>query len=336
MNPKWNYILGATTIAVIIGGVTYSIIKAKRDEKAEEDAITLEEAKDIVAQGKGTEENEWGPDESINNIHTEEDTIKFVRPIKGSAIYEDIDEDIDEDAYEKIIDSMINDVEEYQDQLEREELYGDKYDPNYESTYEPKDYNVTPLIDFTYFEDGIDSKEDHTLRFNPNSDEARHQYVRMELAEWQPNHDVYRILIQLFEVPFVPTNHGDEMLRTQIIDHKVQFFGYDSKWVKEVSFSDVIFHYARETEFNCGDSVQYWVEYFLDFNEFEWDSPIRHIDELVNRLNSHTYFNEERQTFGLFGLNQNSMDQALSIASMNIDKKVTYSIEFNEFLKSII
>lgn len=309
MSPKWNYIFGTITITLIVGGTIYAIKKSKDAEKEEEEAISLDEAREMVRRQRESEEVKItnGPD---NTVHFEMQEVE-----------------------------IITGVDEEKEKLyiaeEEEEEENDEYEDVDENTEGPS-LTVEPLNEFNYFEEGIDPKEDKELRHDPNSIEARDQYIRMELSDWEPGHPVYSTLIKMFEIPFIPTNDGDEMLRTQIIDHKVQFFGFISRWVKEVSFADVIFHYARSAEFECGESVQYWIEYFLDFNEFEWDGTSQQFDTLILRLNSHSYFNEERQTFGLFGLTRESMDQAIRIANRNIDRSVTYEIEFNEFLKTCI
>lgn len=334
MAIKWNYVFGATTIALIVGGTIYAIVKAKQAEKSEEEAITLSEAREIVEERKtqpGYEDKihfTVGPLD-IDGVSTsfEIKDLEIVEDFKSKKIQVIKPSDMDED--EEEIDE--EDLEEFVNDLDNP-LY-DKYAHVNEHTQGPA---IEPLNDFSYYEEGINPKEDKVLRYEPNSVEAKHQFIRMELADWEPSHDVYRIMIQLFEFAFIPTTDGDEVLKTQIIDYKVQFFGFNSRWNREVSFADVIFHYARTAEFNCGESVAYWVEYFLDFNEFEWDSTSKHIDTILLRLNSHTYFNEERQTFGLFGLTRESMDQAIRIANGNIDRSVTYEIEFNEFLKSCL
>jgi len=299
MNSKVKYILGAVTITVIIGGTIYVIKKSRDAEKQEGESISLEEARRIVE-----EEKEANDDfEETVKITQEIESINVVKP------------DI-------LVDDEELEIEEYDEEQDEEEQ--DIY------------YTVEPLRDFLYVEDGVDAKEDKELRFEPSSDAAKHQFIRMELAEWSPADDVYRIMLQLFEIPFVPRNPGDEMLRTKVIDYKVQFFGFNSKWVKEVSFADIILHYARATEFNCGEAVRDWVDTFCLNIGLEWDSTGEEMDIVINRLNSHSYFNDTRQTFGLFGLTREQMDDAIRIADRNYDKSVTYEVEFNEFLKGCI
>lgn len=310
MSSKWNYVFGAVTIGLIIGGTIYAIKKSKDAEEQEEQAISLSEARELVAKRKQQREED---EELAEEIHFEADIDEVEEPSRRLYIVPEDEEEI---------------YEEYEEDYEEDEV-----DENIEGPTIP---TVEPLNDFMYYEEGIDPKEDKVLRFDKNSQEAKHQFIRMELAGMEPTDSAYRIMLQLFEIPFIPTNDGDEILRTQVIDYKVQFFGFGSKWCREVSFADIMFHYARAAEFNVGESVEYWINYFLEFNGFSWDSTSQEFDTLIMRLNSHSYFNEERQTFGLFGLTRNSMDQAIRIANMNIDRSVTYEIEFQEFLKSCI
>lgn len=315
---KWNYVFGAVTIGLIVGGTIYAIKKSKDAEKQEEAAITLEEARDIVARSKQDTEGE--ATEEV--VHFQAPIVHTTEEMKQAPISHRLYELEDE---EEEMDEGIAEI------VEDEPTYG----------VSPGGLTITPIVplnEFRYFEEGIDPKEDKELRYDKDSEEARHQFIRMELADWgdEFTHPVYRIMLQLFEVPLYPTNVGDDLLRTQIIDYKADFFGITSRWVKEVSFADIIFHYARSATFNCGESIQYWVEYFMDFNAFEWDMTTRELDTIVLRLANHSYFNEERHTFGLFGLTPQSMDQALATASRNPDRSVTFEIEFQEFLKTCL
>ena len=342
-STKGRYILGALTIGAIVGVTVYAIKKSKDAAKAEEESISLAEAREIVAQRQA----ETGETDEFNNEEDEEEEEnESYSEGHMNASVEEVEVIVEErriiavpfaaarEEEEDVID--VDGVEVEYEELEHDPLADFMEDHPRTSTEIPPrpTYTVEPLNDFYYIEEGIDPKEDKTLRHNPNSVEAKHQYIRMELADWEPNHDVYRFLIQLFEFPFVPQNDGDELLRTQIIDHKVQFFGWNSKWNREVSFADVIFHYARRASYDCGETVQYWVEYFLDFIEWDWDTTSAQIDSLLQKLQSHTYFFEHKQTFGLFGLSREYMDNAHRIAANNFDNSVTFEIEYNEFLKS--
>lgn len=303
---NWKYIMGTATILMIVGGTIYAIKKSKDLDKIDEDVvITAEQARlevEAMRRQAKMEEHAQEFEELVDDIR---DTANFNRSFMP---YDD--REVEE--FEEMIDDIYIETNAILDEME-EELEDDEY-----------------LLEDT------DIEEDGELRYEPSSIDARNQFIRMELAEWAPLEDTYQTMLRLFDIPFEPKNDGDWDLKTVIIDFRVQFFGFGSRWAKEVTIADVILHYARAATFNCDESVKYWTEYFLDFNELDLTVPSHIIDENIDLLNNHAYFNEERQTFGLFGLTREGMDQAIKIASRNIDSSVTYEIEFNEFLKSCL
>lgn len=315
MKTEWRYILGGVTMVVIIGGTIYAIKKAKDAEKQQEETITAEEAKRIVEEAKAQQtDEEMAYSEQEANAYVDE--IEHHKQILVRKLEEPEEEEIDEG---ELPDDPLRD--DYP--LIDEQIQGPKL-------------TVEPLVDFYYVEEGIDPKEDKELRYHPDSRDAKHQYIRMELADWSPMETPYKILLQLFEFPFIPTNEGDEILRSQIVDYKIQFFGENSKWVDEISFAEVVLHYARCAEFEFGDVVSEWATTFLLNAGFEWDFTSEQFDTTILQLNSHIHFNNERRTFGLFGLSRNHMDEAIRIANRKIDRSVTYEIEFNEFMKAYV
>jgi hypothetical protein len=333
MNVK--YILGTITIIVIVGGAIYAIKKSKDLQKTEGEAISLDEAKDIVA--KGLEE---GLGDNVGlGARFDGETLTSVSVIRARKVDQiDIDALLEEEDDDGTITSWRQniDIDEVIDDSREIAGYNASFiSPNEELDDEEEEPTVLEDEDDILLAETI-TEEDKKLRYEPNSRDARNQFIRMELAEWRPSEETYKIMLKLFDFPFQPQNDGDDFLRTNIIDYRVQFFGFGSKWAREVSFADVMLYYARLSHYNCDESVKYWLEYFLEFNEFDYYTSSLTIDELLNQLNSHTYFNEERQTFGLFGLTRDSMDQAIRIANGNIDRSVTYEIEFNEFLKSFL
>lgn len=320
-------IIGTVTIIVVLGGCIYAIKKSMDAKKAEENSISVEEAKaemEAIRKSKSNQEAEELAEELADIYGHRTRTVSDEQLAENRKQWTSLkSEDIENRNYEP--------SEDY-------DRFYPENDGVDENTEGPK---INDGVAFD--EDELDiplsetmTEEDMTLRHDPNSREARQQFIKMELAEWAPLEDTYQTMLNLFEFPFNPINDGDYDLKTRIIDHRVHFFGFGSRWCKEVSYADVILHYARAAQFNCDETVKYWVEYFLDFNEIDFDTPSRRIDDLLERLNSHTYFNEERATFGLFGLTRNGMEQAIKIANRNVDRSVTYEIEFNEFLKSCI
>jgi hypothetical protein len=300
---KIKYILGTVTVLTIVGGTIYAIKKSKDLERTEGEAISLEEAKSIVKEREIYDRQSERIRTSYSTPFVDDEIVS--KPIIGVKKLD--------------IDNVLDDYAEYEEDYEDEE-----------------EETVLDHIDIDILLQETITEEDKTLRYEPSSRDARNQYIRMELAEWSPSEETYAIMLKLFDFPFQPQNDGDDFLRTNIIDYRVQFFGWGSKWAKEVSYADVILHYAKAAQYNCDESVKYWLEYFLEFNDIQFGYSSQTIDEVLKSLNAHTYFNEERQTFGLFGLTRQSMDNAFKIANRNIDRSVTYEIEFNEFLKSCL
>lgn len=340
MSSKWRYILGTTTIVAIIGGTIYAIKKSKDLENYEGESISVEEAMAEVEARRELEsyreeqmyENSEEFEEVRESIRDEagwnrsfmraEDTKVTVGPINIDGVptsFEVTDMEETKDSIRKVA----NVISFMRDDLkDNEDVYHEDPDDD-DSSWEQPIISTIP-------------EEDKVLRYEPSSAEAKNQFIRMELAEWAPSESTYGIMLELFNFPFDPTNDGDVDLRMNLKDYRAQFFGFDSKWINNISYADVILHYARTATFNCDENVRFWVEYFLEFNEIDMGTPSHVIDNLLKQLNTHKYFNEERQTFGLFGLTRESMDSAIQIANRNIDRSVTYEIEFNEFLKSCL
>lgn len=324
---KLRTVMGTVTIIAIVGGTIYAIKKAKDSDKIKGEEISLDEAKAIVGARKNN------PQEVYRNAQ------KCVNDF--DSVYPTYFEDKTVETYSKADIEATRKLLEELTEGEMDEVIDDSREmASYNSSFIRSDDAKAPYAEEEYEEEEnteIENIEgDGELRYEPSSREARNQFIKMELAEWVPLEDSYQILQSLFEFPFVPQNDGDYDLKTKAIDYRVQFFGFGSRWNQEISMADIILYYARQAEFNCGESVRYWAEYFLEFNAFDIHTPSRVVDDILKNLNAHTYFNEERATFGLFGLTRESMNQAITIANRNIDRSVTYEIEFNEFLKSIL
>ena len=347
---KTSHVMGTVTIIAIVGGTIYAIKKHKDLEKRKDQEITVEEARDIVAKHKAKTE----------------ETVKFTQDIEE---VEDDEEDFDDEEedfdYEEVYverhepihrDEMADIVAEAQDEASWNAGFNTSYSGSDQETidnivdeaHEVASHNTgtTEHAEFNmpYYDDDDDSddkigyftEEDRKLRHEPNSMEALKQYKRMELAELEGANEVYQTMLRLFDFPFEPVNDGDHMLLTQIIDYRVRFFGFKSRWCKKVSFAEVILHYAKAAQFNCDESVGYWVEYFLSFNDLWYQYASTEFDRTISLLNAHKYFNKDRGTYGLFGIDSRSMEQAVRIANQNFDNSLTYEIEFQEFLKTCI
>ena len=325
MTDKTRQVLGYTTIALIIGGTVYAVIAHKKQLKIEESTISAEEARAEVEEYRSARE-EIDEEEMLDIVDEIRDNANWNRSFMNDKTlydndgeehieFEDDDEPIEptEDSEEPIGSAI------YDDHLSKDDLEAPDF------VYD----NISFEVPFSE----TMTEEDKVLRYEPSSNDARNQFIKMELAEWVPMEESYSMMLSLFTFPFKPANDGDWDLKTRIIDYKVQFFGFSSKWAKEVTFADVILHYARESVFHIGEDTRHWVNYFLDYTEFDVHKSSHRVDLILDKLNNHVYHNKARDTFGFFGLSKEAMSGAIDVASRNIDNSVTYEIEFNEFLK---
>ena len=186
------------------------------------------------------------------------------------------------------------------------------------------------------FNTNEEEPEDNTLRHEPNSNQALQQYIDMVLAEWHIGDFTRSRMKELFYFPVIPQNDGDDTLAGQLKDYRRSFFGHASKWSEEVSLADVILHYARKMDYNCGGGPRSWVEMFLEssgLDEADTSDEIGHISE---RIQLHNYYNEAMDEFGLFGLTRYQMEQVHRIAQQTIEGLPTFEMEFNVLLEGHI
>lgn len=344
--------LGLITTVVIVGGTVYCIKKAYDTKKQEASAISLDEAKKIVEDRKADIEYVethayWQTKGVFPTISEDEmEDTKFgardishydpdferreLKPKEMAVLVDEARESADWnasfeppktaiDSDRQIFGVRVEDIVEEEEEEEEEE------------DIDPEELQVSK----GYFEEDKDVIDD--LRYEPNSVDAREQFISMELANLGRDNDTRDIVAMLYDHSFVPTCTEDHNLMVRLIDHRIKFFGVVSRWTKEVTYGDLIMYYGKSAEFNCGNDVKYWVDYFLtcaDMDNVTLTSE--EIDDRINLLNSHTFYNKEMQSHGLFGLTEDQMTEAIDIALKRIDKQVTYDIEFHQLMQGVI
>src|SRR5437763_9741361 len=166
---KMKHILGTVTIVVIIGGTIYAIKKSKDLQKIEE--ISLGEARDIVSERAFDEAyaEHFEVTTDVVEILDEEEMYILKEGVREAASFKSSTESVYED-------------EEFEDD----------------------EYEERPIIETITL-----AGEDNELRYEPNSKEARSQFIKMELSEWRLLEDTYQTMTNLFEFPFQPRNDGD-------------------------------------------------------------------------------------------------------------------------------
>lgn len=287
----------------VLGFTSYAIYKHVKNKEIQANTISSEEAKEEIARYRNAKMDESSEEfgEMMNEVR---DQASWNRSFMT-------------DSDHVIRRTILQDDNELEDDEKEEDLDDDSYQE---------------AIPYKRVEEG------EKLKHDPNSQEARQQFINMELSDFMEGNETYHTLLHLFDFPFNPVNYGDEDLKTKLIDYRVRFFGFASVWVQDVSFAEVILYYARAANFNYDETISYWADYFLQFNSLSYKMSSVEIDMVINKLNDHTYHNTVNpmvETWGLFGLTNVGMDNAIRIASRNVDQSVTYEIEFNEFLKSV-
>lgn len=176
-------------------------------------------------------------------------------------------------------------------------------------------------------------EEENKLRYEPNSNEALEQFINMELAEWNVQDYTRARMFDLFSFPLITDNEGDLRTISQIADYRADFFGIESKWNGEVTFADLILHYARHTDYNYGHGIRHWVEHILEVSGLDDAEEPSEIKNIISGLNQHNYYNHAMDTYTLFGLDFGQAQRLLNVAKEDITGKVSYDMEFNMFLE---
>lgn len=291
--------MGFVTFSAIVGGSAYLIYRYKKNkaEGVEEAPMTLEEARALTALREQAKKSSVQVGEAFG---------------------------MNREEIEAIVDDA-HDTAGFNESFNTDKIKNENEKSTY---YDDVDYNI-PLADTI-------TEEEKKLRYDPNSTQALHQFMKMELAEGLPMDPSYQAMVRLFDFPFEPKNDGDHILFTQLIDYRAQFFGMPSRWTQAITMADVIAHYARLTDFNVGNGIWHWVEHMVMSGDFIDNVTSHNIGEIIERLNNHTHFNEDMQTFGIFALDRYQMDEASKVARQNLDPSLTYEIEFNVFLQGCI
>lgn len=292
---KAKKVFGVVVAVGVLGFAGYSIYKYVKTKKENENAITLDEARSDV--------------EEYRNSQLDEEAEEF------GEMREEIREHADFNRSYMLYNGEEEAVEEDEDLDEDSEIIDDG----------------SPDV----VKHGAVFEEGNELKHEPSSDEARKQFIDMELSDFNRRDEAGRILRVLFNFPFEPKNDGDSDLKNKLIDYRVRFFGFNSKWVKDVSYADLILHYARLAQYNYDGTIKHWVDTFLRCVPLDEHMGEKNMRDMLDQLNNHTFYNYGTDTYGLFNLEKESMNSALNIASRNIDTSLTYDIEFNEFLKTL-
>jgi hypothetical protein len=331
-------IFGSGVVALTI----YAIKKYYDEKKQNAASIGLDEAKAIVEEDKANL-NRDQIDPAMEDVKMDARNQAFVdtnfskEPLEYGSKNDKV---LSDSEMERLVDDARDDAHwrsEFKGAVKTDELAATLQSTDEE---EEEDFMDGPdpqeLQDSKgYFEEDKDVLDD--LRYDANSVEAREQFINMELAVLGRDNDTRDVVGMLYDHPFNPIADEDLNLRTRLMDHRIKFFGENSKWINEITFGDVIMYYGKAAEYNCGEDVRNWVDYFLtcaDINNVTLTSE--EFSDVIDQLNKHTFYNNDMQCHGLFGLTSFQMTEAIRVAQGRVDKLVTYDIEFHNFITGVI
>lgn len=103
-------------------------------------------------------------------------------------------------------------------------------------------WEIGKTANYSIPKENIKRPEDDKMKqsVDPNSQEAQDSYVKMMIAEFDPQgRAAYNIQV-LYNIIWNPTNHGDRTRMSSIEQQKLEYFGVGSKWAKYVSWGDLV------------------------------------------------------------------------------------------------
>lgn len=366
MAIKPRKLIGLILGAGVVGLTIYAVKKYYDEKRQNAASIGLDEAREIVAEDKANAERDH-VDPTIEDVKMDARNQAFVDTNfnkDGSIDNEGVKFDSHSAAYDKVgFNGKMDYGTKNEHELSPEEMARLKEDSKDSAHWsvqavktdelaatlasmEEQDETEDDLImsgpdpeelqqSKGYFEEDKELLDD--LRYDANSIEALEQFINMELVVLGRDNDTREVVGLLYDHPFTPLCDEDRNLWTRLMDHRIKFFGEDSKWINQVTFGDVIMYYGKAAEFNLGEDVRHWVDWFLtcaDINNVTLTSE--EFAYVIEQLSKHTFYNNDMESHGLFGLSSFQMTESIRIAHDRVDKQITFDIEFNNFMTAIL
>lgn len=212
-----------------------------------------------------------------------------------------------------------------------------------------KDYNVEdedealPIVQYEYeeylngatigYQEEEEEEELDILRYEPNSLEAKDQYVMLLLSDFDRYSRDYTLLNKLLQVPFSGDPKVNEIMLENIWEAKAHFYGPDSVWLDVTSWGDVILYFADRAEFDLGfDDKEYWFGVFMDTIGFSTEDSVsdQEFDEIVDSLCNNYFYGAN---FGIFGLSREQVLEAGRIDAIEHISQLSIERQYQEYVK---
>lgn len=207
---------------------------------------------------------------------------------------------------------------------------------------EEEDEDIPPIVQSVYDEywgeeDDVTYEEDEEeeldiLRYEPNSMQAKDQYVMLLLSDFDRYSRDYTLLNRLLQVPFSGDPQVNEILLENIWEIKANFYGPDSVWLDVTSWGDVIIYFADRAMFDLGNTRDYWFGTYMDILGFATEDSVsdQEFDEIVDSLcNNHFY----GANFGVFGLSREQVLEAGRIDAIEHISQLSIERQYQEYVK---
>ena len=193
-----------------------------------------------------------------------------------------------------------------------------------------------PIVEYEYEdEDTYEEDEEEELdilRYEPNSLEAKDQYVMLLLSDFDRYSRDYTLLNRLLQVPFGGDPKVNGFMLDNVFEAKEQFYGPDSVWLDVTSWGDVIIYFADRAEFDLGYTRDYWFGTFMDTIGFSTDDNVsdQEFEEIVDSLCNNYFYGAN---YGIFGLSREQVLEAGKFDSIEHISQLSIERQYQEYVK---
>ena len=160
------------------------------------------------------------------------------------------------------------------------------------------------------------SEEDMKLKYDKDSYEAWTQYVDVNLVGLPKGSETRIVMERLYDQEVMLTD-GDDIVESNILDMRIDFFGEASRWIdSELTIGEILKFFAGKLDYDLGPDyggVANWLfelttRLGLDSdNTNEEDFMEEFADEIVNHTFSRYDAGRDEQLNGIFGLTESEM-----------------------------
>ena len=205
-----------------------------------------------------------------------------------------------------------------------------------------EDYDIEedalPIVEYEYeYEEEDNYEEDEEeeldiLKYEPNSMEAKDQYVMLLLSDFDRYSRDYTLLNRLLQVPFSGDPKVNEIMLENIWEAKAHFYGPDSVWLDVASWGDVAIYFADRAEFDLGYTRDYWFGTFMDTIGFSTSDSVsdQEFDEIMDSLCNNYFYGAN---YGLFGLSRDQVLEAGKIDAIEHISQLSIERQYQEYVK---